>query len=410
MARARIVGWCALWLAVLMALLLVGPPLSYGQQSLYCVRSFRFTDWLRLIVVCDTGDYVALAAEPWGLLDIDSARQSRPGFVALAYLLSVVWRWPGALVSGLLPSDLGEMPGTAERIAFALSHWVAGYLAYISLNVAVLLAAVWGSLRLLPSKIGAAVPVILICILALLLANDVVKAFVWSAHTQMFNIAIPVLTIGLILHPLAPSRAAWAAMGLGLAMLIYASFALGFAGMLVGLWRIRPGWHRLMTYCVMFVLPSAAWAAVVWWVNGTYHVAEMSQYGEFVWIARSWQQGPAAFALAALDNAWFFLAAAAAQAVPALLVLLYAAIRARRLPAEATLAAGAVCLLALGFFTLIGWHAERLSITAVVPVVWLAARVVAEAKTAWTWTDAAVIGAVAFGQSMVMIAKSGPLS
>src|ERR1019366_10797319 len=71
------------------------------------------------------------------------------------------------------------------------------YLAYIALNIAILLAAFF-VLRLIVRpwmSHDGATRIIIAASGLVLIAYDVVKAFVWSPHTQMFNILVPVLAL-----------------------------------------------------------------------------------------------------------------------------------------------------------------------------------------------------------------------
>lgn len=421
--RGAIVLAVAAWLGVSMALLLIGPAMSLGAQRANCVYAFPLTGWARLVLNCDTAEFIRLAGDPAALLEPGNDRQSRPLFVLLAVALSWLWKPVGLALAQVVPQDPGVTWRDPAKVAAALHTLVPAYLGYLSINIAVLLGGVWLAVRMLPAMASGAAAWVVVGVLALLVGNDVVKAFVWSPHTQMLNIAMPLVATALILRPPSARGRVGVALGLGLAMLAYGNAAIGFAGLVVGMLRGgRKGWMPALAMAVLlFALPGLAWAGFVRWWSGDYYVVEMRRYGELVWITDTLRLGPGAFLGMAGWKLWFMLRNAAAQAVPVLAVGAYVAMRLwragvlreagwRAAVAGPAGAAAMASLLGLLFFAAIGWEAGRLAYAAIPPLVWLVAMAVAAAAPVWRAGDAMVIVGAAFADTILTVAKAGPLS
>ncbi len=434
MHRPRLLAGFLAVLAVVMLALLIGPPMPVAEERANCVVAFQLSPALRLLLNCDAAEFMRLAGDPAALLEPDNVRQSRPLLVVLPWLLA----WPLRLLAGLLPEFSPEAVGPNARnqaqVAMALRTLVPAYLGYLTLNLATMAAAAWCVLRLLPvaGLATLATRLMLLSLLVLMIGNDVVKAFVWSPHTQLLNILVPLLMVTWLMRPPGRTGALLAAGLLGLGMLIYANMVLGLAGLFLGLlWR---AWRQggapavlrlapLLAVCaLLFMLPALAWARTVMHLTGSYHVAETAKYGQVVWITEAWANGPVALLLAALDKLLFFLAAAVQHAVPLLAMAVYAVWIGRRrlagapIPVDtAGLTSGLLAAaLALSFYIVIGWEAARLANSAIPPLLWATAMLIAGAAAArpglWRMRDAAVFGAIAIAQLVWTVAKPGPLS
>ena len=138
------------------------------------------------------------------------------------------------------------------------------------------------------------------------LANDVVKAFFWTPHMQLFNLLVPML--GLVCcrsilagPPLSHSRALLVGLGLGLLGLAYESSlfivpAIAAAFLLrAGGARARAGWREGLPRAGMlalgFALPQLAWIAVRLVRSGRYSNVAIERDRNFVWLADALSAG-----------------------------------------------------------------------------------------------------------------------
>jgi hypothetical protein len=139
----------------------------------------------------------------------------------------------------------------------------------------------------------------------ILLANQVVKAFFWTPHTQMFNILVPVLAVAAAYTVLRRRHStvwfALAGLTLGLVALAYPSIVIAVPAMLIArAWswsrhRSSPGvWAALLDGAAVassFPLPTLLWILFVRHIVGSYHSEEAAAFSEFVWIPQSLHQG-----------------------------------------------------------------------------------------------------------------------
>src|ERR1700704_5699211 len=227
--------------------LLIGPRVPDADAGANCIGNVELPGPFGFALNCDSPEFLWLARDPSGLLFHVNSRQSRPGMILLAALVQ-------APLSLVLPADGPPTPvyqGLYDPIAVSRSFTRdrPAYFAYLLLNFGILLAS-FQALRLAIERwhrvrTGAAA-IILVATGLLLVANDVTKAFVWSPHTQMFNILVPVLAVLATQRAFADGRIARNfALGMGLlsgiGMTIYPVFVVIPACLLlpaiIGLWR-----------------------------------------------------------------------------------------------------------------------------------------------------------------------------
>lgn len=440
--RARPVLLFLAALAAIMVGLLFERPLTPGRiqelQSL-CIYPLQLRGPTRLLLNCDSNEFMAVADDPSRLLEPGGARHSRPAFVVAAYLGSFVTAPVAALLQPLIPTDPGGAAKNVEKAKTGLQTLLPVYLSYLGINVAVLVAAFLLYLSAVQAVLDARpLPLALLTTIGFLLAgNDVVKAFVWSPHTQMLNIFLPALGCWLLARPARRSAASLSLWSLGIAvgLLAYAAFAM-VVPCLVGaqmLARRRAGepmfgasalWEAALVG-VIAVAPALLWSMFVRATVGSFDLIEVSKYHELVWVWEAMARGPAELVRASTAMAWFFLRHAAEQAVPAALILLlsgWAVLSARssalrpwlRSLAPAAAATLPVTAIALAFYTLIGWTAARLAYAAVPPLLILAAAGAARADARVPASKRqqllAGVAVVVVGTCVWIVLKPGPLS
>jgi hypothetical protein len=438
--RLSLVGRAWLWFSAgLLALLLgflIGPRVADDEQNYQCVGNIALAGPFGLSLNCDSPQFMWLARQPEALLEHHNARQSRPGMIAAAALLT----GPLAL---FVPPGGPPLPVTqglleTERITPSLARDRPAYLAYILLNTGILLLC-FHLVRKMAAPAGVndgAGLVILVSIGLLVVGNDVTKAFFWSPHTQLFNVLVPVLALYATLRVF--DGAAFDrtfAFGLGLAIGVgltaYGVFVvLAACVMPPWLWaltRAPSRAHRqaaianLALLLAVSIVPMALWYFYVVRTTGEFFHIEAEHFGQVVWMLDALQQGSLLRRL--FMTLGELLAFAAPQALPsAMLMVLLAAVGLHDQHAAAALRAslpiGAVGLYVgaafLAFYTCVGWYTDRLAYAAIPPLL-VAAGVMAAATTARMDPKRRQVLAfgcagVAFANLVWVVAKDGPWS
>jgi hypothetical protein len=257
---------------------------GYMSYPLNCdsIEFLQYAHNPRLLLL----SYAALHREsphlPAGLaqqmLAYDHLRQSRPAYVALSGLVT--------RIVGPAASSLG-----LDR---AYGQTDTAYIPLILINLAVMVAAV-ALLAWLLRSFGAPAPVV-VALCSLLVLNDLVKAFFWTPHQQLFVLLIPLVTIA-VGRWLILARPPWPfvaglGLGLGLASLIYGNVIISIGVLTVIL--LARGWRGVVqagTLAVTFAIAPAAWIWACRRISGTYYDQETARYHEFVWLPQAAGQG-----------------------------------------------------------------------------------------------------------------------
>ena len=423
-------------LALLMTGFLIGPRLPPPFQKDNCVGNIELAGPFGFELNCDSPEFMWLAREPAGLLAKNSPRQLRPGLIIAAAILQA----PVSLVVGYKAPPQAIDPGTDDTAAIVRSfeNELPAYLAYILLNIGTLLACFFVLRRLMAREqdgraVDAAGGVIVVSTGLLLVANDVTKAFVWSPHTQLFNILAPVLALYVTLRVLRGGlfdRPFMLGIGLavGLGMTAYPVFAVVTACAIpLAVWAIvrertrrGRGAAHLAAFIVLTVLPSLLWYAFVRLTTGAFFSAETSM-GEIVWMAAAWEKGVAPFLVQWFGNLWGLLRYTAPQAIPLVAVIAWLAIFAERhraaLGGTGWLIAAAglyVGVATLGFYTCVGWIVDRLGYPPVASLMAAAGAVALvlndKLSPAQRRELAAGFVVITLAQTVFVVVKDGPWS
>jgi hypothetical protein len=267
---------------------LFSPQLPDQLQGQYCMANVRVFGRAGFPLNCDSYRYMDFAQHPRLLLARESWLQSRPLHVLCGSLLGY------ALTSVLPLANFKPHPF---------------YPALVLLNFAALLTALVLFDRLFLPGDRLSAPVLIVSLL--LVANHIVKAFVWSPHTQMFNILSPVACMYVCkwiwtAGTLDRGRLAAYALVTGLLPLFYGGFLPLLPAMLLA-FVIR--WFRegkntslptlavdasLMSLC--FAGPTLWWMAFVRVKTGTdLYIPEVTRYHQFGLITDSLPMGWEAF-------------------------------------------------------------------------------------------------------------------
>jgi len=423
-------------LALVMLALLIGPRIPDAEQTANFVYNVHLPGPFGLSLNSDSREFLQLASEPAHLFDPGNVRQSRPGLIFAAAILSwpLLPLSPAARWFGVTAQHTDIDP---ERISSVLASYPPAFVAYVLLNVAILMAAFYYYRRVVEPG-GARsleVAIIMVSVGLLLIANDVVKVFLWSPHTQMFNILVPILGVYIALRAGAsdpPPRRFAIGMGLatGLGVTAYAFFAVlvpcfvvpSMLRCIVGpRARVRARLIDAVLFSVLAAVPFVAWYVLVRTITGSFYQVEIAT--QVVWMEQAYsERGIAGVITGILGNLGTLGAMAAEQSLALcatiILITLVAAFHAgsrsalRGLP-PVLAAAVFVSVLVAGFYASVGNMSLRLAYPILPPLIvatGFAANAIAE-TLAPTWKRILAFGclAITIVQIVAMILKFPPL-
>ncbi|HEY1474656.1 MAG TPA: hypothetical protein VGF53_11300 [Pseudolabrys sp.] len=431
--------WFGGCLLLLMFALSIGPRVPDDQQAANCVVNVHLPGPFGITLNCDSPEFMRLAREPSGLLEPFNTRQSRPGLIAAAAVLTWALQ-PLASLADKLGIRASRPDIDTGRIADALAKDIPGYLAYIIINFGIVLAAFYYLQRICAPWTDSSTlqAVVLVAIGFLLAANDVVKAFMWSPHTQMFNILIPVFALDASMRANAGALirrrfAIYIGLACGLGGTAYPLFVivLPCVAICVFVFALRCGsraiwWQtlcNLMIIAVFTFAPEALWFAFVWFKTGGFYQHEMTKYDEVVWILRAWHEGLGTLITIWLGKLLLLLRFAAEQAIPlaAVSVIVAALWLTNRggepdtRPALWPLAVTAVLVsaVAAAFYTSVGMIVPRVAYSAI-PALIAVVAAAALALAARGGRRGEIVGyccvAIALGAAAYTVLKNGPYS
>lgn len=327
-------------LALFMLLLFIGPRLPDDLQAKYCVVNVHLPKGFGVSLNCDSPEFLRLAREPSALLEAQNTRQSRPGLIAVAAAL----RWALTPLNSLLTKvhiQASRSDIDPNRISGALANDVTAYLAYIIINIGIILAVFYCLLRTCePWTVGVrGAPLVLTAGGMLLLANDCAKDFLWSPHNQLFILFVPVFAFHVTCRALFgalvnPRFAIGTGLAIGFGMTAYPLFAVACVSVSIGgvyfalthaskstLLRSVAG---LLIVAVLTVLPWALWMLFVRLKTGAFYFHDASGQDAML-MAKAWREGIGALLSSLFLNVRTLLMFAWPQAIPTLSLGLFAA-------------------------------------------------------------------------------------
>jgi hypothetical protein len=215
----------------------------------------------------------------------------------------------------------------------------------------------------------------------LLVINGVTRWFFWTPHLQILNVLVPMISIGVCVglrsRPPRERPRYFITTGFfsGLGSLVYGASILIVASATVAIvvaeWRskrpilaavVASGW-------IAFAIPPLIWREYVVSRTGSFYMHETAQYHQFVWIAESARLGFPTLITDVANNLARFgktLWPVLAPLVALLGMLFLAFPKARTIENDpqtrnVEMAVGAFVLVAVPFFSLMGFYAARLS-------------------------------------------------
>jgi hypothetical protein len=292
-------------LAVFAVVLLVAPRIPDDRQADLCVINITMSAF-GLSLSCDSPEFLQLATNPAELLLPNTVRQSRPGLVLAAAALALPLKPLRVLVSHFHVQTAYLNPGTAKN---TVAENVPVFVAYFLMNVIFLVMTFYFFRQILliagvGNVMDVSMAIIVFAVGFLFVANDVVRGFLWSPHTQVLNIFVPVFGVYLILLTwLDRLHGSWPAAGLGFAIglgiLSYPIFAVLVPCVvlpaLVQILRqpMTKRGERLLSI-VFFVAASLA-PYLVWYLfvrikTGSFYSHEIAN-GQVIWMGKAFADG-----------------------------------------------------------------------------------------------------------------------
>lgn len=358
---------------------LASPRIPPELEGPSCVRVVDLPGPLHLTLNCDSEEFLIVGQDPRLLLTLEHrVRQGRPLYPVIGWALAQPLHALG--VAKLGRRVMGDGGATLPE-----------YAAYVLLNWLLLIGAV-GLLRRLVAARSYFEPRALLPV-AVILVNEVTKAFFWTPHLQILNLFITVASLSLLvwMQERAPMITWWRAGGIGLALgvgsLAYGGFAVTAGAVALGLLfldrdrnllqRVTAAVPTIAALFIGFALPIAAWTSFVIARTGSFYSHEVEVFRQFVWMADSWARGPGALGADLLRNlaAYARTAAMVGAFTVAALVVVRVTASALRVAAEPSAREVMVRRAVLWylvanvpFYALMGYYQRRLTWTIVPPL------------------------------------------
>lgn len=264
----------------------------------------------------DSFYYMEAAKKPAKLFDNKSVLQSRP-------LLPLIASLPTKIIDNyIFAGRYRDVSNTS------VGYWYSPYIVYAVFNITILLLSFFLFLLLLsrycstsdnlysiinPSRL----PFIFGF---LLIFNDITKAFIFSAHIQMLNIFLPLLTLYFSLFvyfsaSLKSSQIIFLSFMIGVGALLYGSFVVCEAAIILAftIREIKIQNNKLLETMMInlanlfvFAMPLLGWYLIVKIVSGHYYNHEIERWNQLVWILDVREKGAYWLLSVLFNNVLFF--------------------------------------------------------------------------------------------------------
>ena len=275
--------------------LLVGPRIAYETDGSRPVNVYLKGPF-GVSLDCDGPEFMDNANHPQHLLNDNAVRQSRPGIIFLANIVSKFVRPAiNVLLNYIHPSSPHTVWHPLHEIG--LKEYPASYAAYVIINFCLLIltALIWINL------LGKNPSPLALSLVSLVFFNSVVKIFFYLPHTQIFNVLMPTATYWITAKSfeddfLYKKITYWLMAALGFGLLCYGTFIIPV--IIFGTISLLRHWHlqksipwralwRLVQYGFIFSAPFVLWCLYVISVKGTIYFHESESCNQFVWMKKT---------------------------------------------------------------------------------------------------------------------------
>lgn len=274
-----------------MAGFLFSPRVPRGEEDMNCV-SVTEVGPIHIHKNCDSDEFQYVAAHPELLLS-RQYRQSRPLYAVIGWTLARPFHWLGIASVG---RSLVANARQTYRKAPTPAAYMPEYAGLVLFNLLLVTTAVILFLRL--SGARRLFDPLTVFPLAMMIVNEVTKAFFWTPHTEMLNVFIPMASVALYRWILERRRdVTWgetASLGvlIGVGALAYGGFAVMAAGaalcVLVVRWKSMAKGGLLL---LSFFIPAFVWVTFVRIMSGNFYSLEINLNRDFIWIIDLFRAG-----------------------------------------------------------------------------------------------------------------------
>jgi len=251
-------------------------------------RYFKINSYAGIVINGDAAVYCINARYPANLLKANAVRQSRPLYIILGTLIGYPINFLFNVLDINLDLNIYDSNEANQYIPF--------YIGFVLINFIILFISIFLFDSILAS-IG--INKYLIYLLStFLICNDIIKAFVWTAHQQMFSIFSPIFIIFIMWKIISDSSLSNKKIFIisfiaGLLLLVYGNFILFLPCILFSLllrkkledkFRIDAFTKIASMASIIFVIPTIIWIVTVTISSGYYYNHEIVSYRQVIWI------------------------------------------------------------------------------------------------------------------------------
>lgn len=392
-----------------------------------CAENYQILGPFWVVLNCDAREFMRGAENLGNLLNPDFVRQSRPGTMVLVNLLSIALRPGYSLIDNTLAA-------TGRSFHGLLNRWWHQYFSYVVLNVSVILVAIGIYVRSI-GKEKISLPALFAG--SLLIINSLVKAFLLTPHTAIFEILVPLVCIVLYLwvragHAESLAKVFLVSLLIGILSTAYLGFLIAAPTMIVAdllYQRASPENGYLLKVVLrgfvitfLMLIPIALWMMAISVRNGSFYAAEISG-DELIWFVTALRINPFhAFAtLLSIMGDLFVRAMKLAWPLLAVVIMSVLAVQPRRIREvinciDPLLPVGAliVSFLCILFFGIIGlriWHRSYLAVPPLIFLLGYLLEQIAGEVDAKTYARLSLGVAIAvFTSCVILFVQQGPYS
>ncbi len=410
-------------LAIFMAALMVGPRIPDSAQRKHCVHNIYINNYLGFSLNCDSPDFIILASDPGKLLEKNNVRQDRPGaIIFIAFIKYII---------SIFISDTKEYTrliiGSYTRLI--PDEYITIYFYYIFMNIVLVIASfvVYNKLFFNYKKKD------LVHLVGLLLIfNDITKAFIWSPHSQIMNIFVPIFCLWCFVNIIDKNLfyhidIFFISILAGLGATAYASFFLFLPSVFLSAFLIQKSFKftlvvrfvlRYIVIILLVLLPSILWYFYVLSKTGSFYSHSKEAYQQIVWMKEAYQQG-FNFLFLQLSKNFFKIFMFTVQQGYILLIILLFVFTGRTkkkvywreiLLSPTPIGCIFISIIFIAFFSMVGLVVPRVAYSAFPPLIVLTAHIVQHIEQNTDSLADSLVPVIIFSYGIYEIVKDGPYS